>query len=160
MVKHLSMRRSASVWDMSRREAFTLIEVMVAVMIISVVVTALLQLQSNNTISFSHLKKMQQELQYLSLLQGSKYGFENDSLPLDRMVERFDIDDDLRRELKAVQAKVLYRKLQTVDTKEFGGLDEVKNEKEGEVSPLVIEIGRSVLQMPNGSVSVMRVRIP
>ena len=135
---------------------------MVAVMIISVVVAALLQLQSNNTDTFLHLKRMQKNLQYASLLQGSKYGFENDSLTLDRMVERFDLDDDLRRELKSIRAQLLYQELDRIDTKEFGDMKEQTGEsvQEGEESPLVIEIGRSVLQLDEGSASVMRVRIP
>ncbi len=146
---------------MSKREGFTLIEVMVAVMIISVVVAALLQLQSNNTNTFVRLKKMQQTLQYASLLQGSKYGLENDSLTLDRTVERFDLDDDLRRELKDIHAKVIYQKLDTIDTKGFDDtVTDEQTQSEDEASPLVIEIGRTVLQLPDSSASVMRIRIP
>ena len=136
-------------------------EVMVAVMIISVVVAALLQLQSNNTETFLRLKKMQHSLQYASLLQGSKYGFENDSLTLDRTVERFDLDDDLRRELKDIHAKVIYQKLETIDTKEFDDtFTDEQSQSENDQTPLVIEIGRTILQLPDASASVMRIRIP
>ena len=146
---------------MSRRSGFTLIEVMVSVMIISVVVAALLQLQSNNTETFLRLKKMQQTLQYTSLLAGSKYGLENDSLTLDRAVERFDLDDDLRRELKGIRAKVIYQKLDTIDTKEFDDTAaEEQNQSENDQTPLVIEIGRTILQLPDSSASVLRIRIP
>lgn len=160
MERHRSMRRYASAWDMSKREGFTLIEVMVSVMIISVVVTAFLQLQSTNTVTFERLQKMQRTLQYISLLQGSKYGYENDTLTLDRAVERFDLDDDLRRELKAIQADILYERLDRIDTAEFEDSFGENNQSEGGSSPLVIEIGRTVLQLSNESISIMRIRIP
>lgn len=160
MARHRLTRRSESGWDMSRREAFTLIEVMIAVMIISVVITALLQLQSNNTKSFMHLQKMQQNLQYLSLLQGGKYGYENDTLTLDRMVERFDLDDDLRRKLKNIHAEIIYQKLDTIDMKEFSDFSEENSTQEAKQSPLVLEVGRTILQLPGGSASIMRVRVP
>ena len=145
---------------MSKKGGFTLIEVMVSVMIISVVVVALLQLQANNTHTFLQLQKAQKNLQYASLLQGSKYGYENDSLTLDRTLERFDLDDDLRRELKKIEAKIIYQKLETIDTGEF---DESLGEEEGlgedTQAPLAIEIGRSVLQLQEGSTSILRVRL-
>jgi len=140
---------------MSKRGGFTLIEVMVAVMIISVVVAALLQLQSNNTKSFVHLQKLQKNLQYVSLLQGSKYGLENDSLTLDRTVARFDLDDDLRRELKSIKAEVIYQRLESIDIKEF---DDSLGEEDQ--SPLVVEIGRTILKLPDGSASAIRIVIP
>lgn len=145
---------------MSKREGFTLIEVMVAVMIISVVVAALLQLQSNNTESFRHLRQIQRNLQHLSLLSGSKYGYENDTITLDRTLDRFDIEDDLRRELKAVRVNLLYQPLERIDTKEFDVALGETNASSTEESPLVIEIGRTVMQLPSGSVSLMRIRLP
>ncbi|SFV54022.1 hypothetical protein MNB_SM-7-1001 [hydrothermal vent metagenome] len=140
---------------MNKRGGFTLIEVMVAVMIISVVVIALLKLQSDNTTSFLHLQKMQKNLQYISLLQGTDYGVVNDSLTLDRTVVRFDLDDDLRQELKKIKAKILYQRLDKIDTKEFDDLFEEK-----EQTPLVIEIGRTVLKLPDGSASTLRITTP
>ena len=144
---------------MSKREGFTLIEVMVSVMIISVVVTALLQLQSATTKNFTHLRKIQKSLQYASLLQGSRYGYENDSLTLDRLLDAFDLDDDLRRELKNIRARVLYQRLETIDTSDLQGDEMETQEQQNEVS-LVIEIGRTVLQLPDGSASILRIRIP
>ena len=144
---------------MSKREGFTLIEVMVSVMIISVVVTALLQLQSATTKNFTHLRKIQKSLQYASLLQGSRYGYENDSLTLDRLLDAFDLDDDLRRELKNIRARVLYQRLETIDTSDLQGDEMETQEQQSEVS-LVIEIGRTVLQLPDGSASILRIRIP
>ena len=154
------MRRYVSVWGMSKRGGFTFIEVMVAVMIISVVVAALLQLQSNNTESFTHLRQIQKNIQYISLLSGSKYGYENDTLTLDGTLDRFDIEDDLRRELKEIKVNILYQSLQRIDTKDFDLSLSEANASSTEHSPLVIEIGRTIMQLPEGSVSVMRIRIP
>ena len=145
---------------MSKRAGFTLIEVMVAVMIISVVITALLELQSNTTKSFLHLRKVQKNLQYASLLQGTKYGYENDSLTLERLVARFDLDDELRRELKNIKANILYQKLDTVDTSELEDADEANKRRDAQQATFILEIGRTVLQLPNGSTSLVRIRIP
>ncbi len=145
---------------MSKRAGFTLIEVMVAVMIISVVITALLELQSNTTKSFSHLREVQKNLQYASLLQGTKYGYENDSLTLERLVARFDLDDNLRRELKSIKASILYQKLDTVDTSELEDADEANIRPDAQQTTFILEIGRTVLQLPNGSTSLVRIRIP
>lgn len=146
---------------MGKKSGFTLIEVIVAVMIVSVVVAALLQIQANTTHTFSHLKAIQKNLGYASLLQGSKYGFENDSLTLDRLVERFDLDDDLRRELKKIKAEVIYQRLETIDTSSFDKPnEETQEEQESDENPLVIEIGRTVLRLPSGSASIIRVSTP
>ena len=151
-----------SVWGMNKRSAFTLIEMMIAVMIISVVVAALLQLQANNTHLFERIEKKESLQHYTSLLLASKYGFENDSLTLDRLVERFDIDDDLRRELKKIKLKVMYETLETIDLSQMSDEDalEAENPDEEKSSSLSLEIGRSILRFDGESVSIMRVRLP
>ena len=146
---------------MSRRAAFTLIEMMIAVMIISVVVAALLELQTNNTKIFERMTKKEHLQHYTSLLLGSKYGFEKESLTLDRLIERFDVDDDLRRELKKIKLKIGYDTLETIDLSQMG--DEVLDEQmqEGDsASSMSLEVGRSVLRFEGESVSIMRVRLP
>ncbi len=146
---------------MSRRAAFTLIEMMIAVMIISVVVAALLELQTNNTKIFERIAKKEHLQHYTSLLLGSKYGFEKESLTLDRLIERFDVDDDLRRELKKIKLKIGYDTLETIDLSQMG--DEVLDEQmqEGDsASSMSLEVGRSVLRFEGESVSIMRVRLP
>ncbi len=143
------------------KKGFTLIEVMVAVMIISVVIAALLQLQANNTHIFLRLQKMEKAQQYLSLLSESKYGLENDTLTLDRLIERFDVDDELRRELKNVRAEVVYQRVDTIDLSQIDqNLSEMQEEETQIQNPMRLEIGRTILRIGDASTQVVRVRIP
>ena len=143
------------------KQGFTLIEVMVAVMIISVVIAALLQLQANNTHIFLRLQKMQSAQQYLSLLSESKYGLENDTLTLDRLIDRFDVDDDLRRELKNVRAKVMYQRIDTIDLSEVDqNLSDMQEDTAQTQNSMRLEIGRTILRIGDASTQAMRVRIP
>ncbi|MGB3961484.1 MAG: type II secretion system protein, partial [Sulfurimonas sp.] len=103
-----------------RRHAFTLIEVMVAVMLVSVVIMALLQLFANNTHIFSSLEKKSQTNQYLSfLVTNPQYGFEDKRGTLYDVVSDFDLQDELRHELKNIKAELVYKELEVIDLKEF-----------------------------------------
>jgi len=94
------------------KEAFTLIEVMVSVMIISVVIMALIEMFSNNTHLFSYIKKQTTITQYTSFFISNKeYGFQNKDVTLNDLLRDFNLDDTLRRELKNSKTKVLYQKL-------------------------------------------------
>ncbi|MCF6173549.1 MAG: prepilin-type N-terminal cleavage/methylation domain-containing protein [Campylobacteraceae bacterium] len=145
-----------------RRKAFTLIEVMVAVMIISVVIMALLQINANNTHIFSQVKNQETATQYLSLLVGTKYGFENEKISLEELVSDFDLDDDFRRELKHTDIEIVYQTLQSIDT---GMFDESANEEEDsdpnkkKSSGTVYETGRSTLKTKRYASSLLRLRI-
>ena len=134
---------------MSSKRGFTLIEVMIAVMIISVVVSALIKLQSDNTFLFSKLKDDEKSQKYITLLIHSDYGLENKHFSLDRTIDRFDVDDDLRRSLKRIDITVKYKKLQTIDLS--------KNDQNGSASGENLEIGKTTIQFPNGSYSYIRV---
>ena len=81
----------------SYKRGFTLIEVMVAVMIISIVIMGLLQMYSNNTHIFSAIKKQIKTNQYVSFLVSSDdYGFENKDIYLYDLVKDFDFESDLK----------------------------------------------------------------
>ena len=149
-----------------RREGFTLIEVMVAVMIVSVVIASLLQLNANNTNFFSMLKMQKDNDQYLTLfIDNKKYGFENeDKIPLYRLLEDFDLDDDLRRELKAKEVNIKYQVVQTIDLAEFDQTQEdtqTQDNQEQNVSnsSLVFEVGKTIMQTQKSSVALLRVRL-
>jgi len=139
---------------MNKKKAFTLIEVMVAVMIITVVIAALLRLQANNTHIFNKLKEDEASQRYLSLFTQSDYGFEESSLTLDMFIDRFDVDDDLRRELKDIKVKVLYQKVENIDFS-----DEIYDDTNQTTSGLNFEIGRSIIKLKNGSSSVLRIKL-
>ncbi len=149
-----------------RREGFTLIEVMVAVMIVSVVIASLLQLNANNTNFFSMLKMQKDNDQYLTFfIDNKKYGFENEEkIPLYRLLEDFDLDDDLRRELKAKEVNIKYQVVQTIDLAEFDQTQEdaqiqENQEQNATNSSLIFEVGKTIMQTQKSSVALLRVRL-
>ena len=139
----------------SFKDAFTLIEVMVAVMIISVVIMALTQMYANNTHIFLSLKKQTKVNQYASLLiTNEKYGWESDETNVYELIEGFNVEDDLRRELKDIKVKLSYQELKTLDMSE-----EDVYEEGAESSGVVFEIGKSLIQTEDSSTAMMRFRI-
>lgn len=138
------------------RRAFTLIEVMVSVMIVSFVIAALLQIQGDTAHRLIKLKKTIKENQYNSFLisEGGRYGFESNSINLYQLVDNFDVESDLRRKLKAIKTKVSYKKLDVLDSNDFS--DE-NDENSG--SDIVLEIGRTSLKSKEFSLSLLRVKL-
>ena len=137
------------------RRAFTLIEVMVSVMIISVVIMALLQMYANNTHIFSAVKKQMQTNQYISLLiANNDYGFEDKNIYLYDLIRDFEVENDLRRELKKIKVAIIYQELESIDLSE-----DMNNTQDNSNSGIVLEIGKSVLKAKDDSSSMMRLRI-
>ena len=58
-----------------KKKGFTLIEVMVAVMLISIVIAALLKLQADNAFIFTKIKRDIRANGFISLINNSKYGY-------------------------------------------------------------------------------------
>ncbi|MBA3026573.1 MAG: type II secretion system protein [Sulfurimonas sp.] len=146
------------------RKGFTLIEVMVAVMIVSVVILGLLQLFANNTHIFFGLEKKMQNNQYLSaFLASQKYGFEDKKTTLYELFSDFEMNDDLRRQLKNKKVEVVYQELEVIDLSEFQAEKEETNpevEAAKETnSGMVFEMGKSVLKFEDVSVSLTRVKL-
>ncbi len=139
----------------SYRNAFTLIEVMVAVMIISVVIMALIQMYANNTHIFTSMKQQTKINQYSSfLISNENYGFEDKNINLNTLVSDFDLEHSLRRELKETKVKLIYKELEIID------MSEQDSDEEGEVSSsLGLEIGKSILQVDDSSAALIRFRI-
>jgi len=148
------MRLYESVWVMSKREyraAFTLIEVMVAVMIISVVILALVRMYSNNTFLFSAYKKRSEAAQYSSfLIANTEYGYEDKNVNLYDLLSEFDMEDKLRRQLKKQKAKVIYQVVKNMD------LGEESNTSAPQMS---LEIGNSILRVHDTSAVLMRLQL-
>lgn len=146
---------------------FTLIEVMVAVMIISVVIASLLQLFSNNTTLFNTVQKQVGSAMQSTLLLGNReVGFEKDSVMLDELVKAFDIDDALRRRLKSQKALITYTEVRTMD---LSGMEDVSSEQveepeeeiiyeEGEITQ-ALEIGRTTLRIGEQGNSFLRLKL-
>jgi prepilin-type N-terminal cleavage/methylation domain-containing protein len=119
------------------RKAFTLLEVMVAVLIISIVIMALLEMKGHSAHIFSALSKKQEINQYLSFLVSSKdYGFEKDTVTAESLVKEFELERDLRQNLKNVKINLIYQELASID------LDE--QEDENLSSGMVFETGKTI----------------
>ena len=125
-------------------------------MIVSVVIAALLQMRGETAHKFLEIKKMLQTNQYNSLLiaQNSKYGFEKSNMDMNRLVEDFDLESNLRRKLKSIKVELGYEELKTVDTSEFEESDQGSSG-----SGLVFEIGDTSIKTENFTLHMMRVRV-
>ena len=145
--------------NVNSKEAFTLIEVMVAVVIVSVVIVAMIQMYANNTHIFISLQKQSKTNQYSSFFIGNEeYGFEDKTISLDDLVRDYDLHNDLRRKLKEIKAELLYTEVETIDLSESSpGEDEDLNDESS--STMVLEVGRSVLKTENASSSLLRFKI-
>jgi len=142
------------------RRGFTLIEVMVAVMIVSVVIAALLQMQGSTIDKFFGIKNMMKTNQYSSLLlsQREKYGFEKSHLSMYQLVEDFDLESDLRRRLKRDRLSLDYKELATYDTSEYNDTTDENSETTGSLG-VVFEIGKTIFKIKDDSHSFIRIKI-
>jgi len=147
--------------------AFTLIEVMVAVMIVSVVIAALLQMQGNASHKFFQIKQMMDNSQYSSFLlsNADKYGFESSSTDMRTLLDDFELESDLRRKLNAMKLKIEYEELMRIDTNEMledteeGVSQELDLQNNTGSSGVIFEIGKTLLQGEDFSNSLIRVRV-
>ena len=145
----------------SSHNAFTLIEVMVAVMIVSIIIAALLQMQGNSSNKLFGIQKMMQTNQYNSFLLGlnAKYGFEHSNIDMNRLAEDFELESDLRRKLKALKAEVEYNILSVIDTSEFDDtVDDETAELQSSTTGIVFEIGKTKLKTEEFTLQLIRVR--
>ena len=89
---------------------------MVAVMIVSFVIGAIITLQGNTSNLLMHIKKDEENVQYASFLPWSKEsGLESARTNLYRLSGNVDMDDDLRRKLKAIGVAIKYKKVRRYD---------------------------------------------
>ncbi len=145
------------------RKAFTLIEVMVAVLIISVVIMALFEMQGNNSHFFSRFYKKIQVNQMVSFFISNKEnGFEKRDVYLDDLLSEFNLEDELRRKLKEVKVELDYEELDQISMSEDedDSEDVFRDEEEDEAgSEVVLEIGKTILKLDDTSTSIVRLRI-
>lgn len=97
------------------KKAFSLMEVIISVTLLSVVMLSLLQIKSNNIFILQKASSEEKNKEYLSMAIDSKpYSKRNENIYLSRL---FNIqDDDLRKELKQAKIKV---KDEILDTKDY-----------------------------------------
>lgn len=140
---------------MLRHKAFTLIEVMVAVMIVSVVIAALWQMRGDTSNKFFNIQKMINTNQYDSFLlyTDNKYGFESSNIDMKRLANDFRVQSDLRRKLSSMKVKIKYEKLQVIDTSEFN------SDEQNATTGIIFEIGKTDLVAKKFSSSLIRIRV-
>ena len=152
-----------------KRAGFTLIEVMIATVIISIVIMALLKIFSNNTNTFLKLQKNIAISFKTTLLfsdRNRELGFENDEVSLDQLVRDVRVDDRVRRELKNIKAKITYSVIDTLDQSDFEDQAEELNDENGEENQVVegassvnLEIGRTGMKIEDTQSAFIRMRI-
>jgi prepilin-type N-terminal cleavage/methylation domain-containing protein len=129
----------------SKKRGFTLIEVMVAVMIVSVVIAALWQMRGDASTKFSTLQKMQTLNPYATFLlaNSDKYGFEKSTTNMKSLVDDFDLESDLRRQLKNIKVHIRYDILNNLDSNDS----------------MMLEIGTTTMELDKGTISLIRMRL-
>jgi prepilin-type N-terminal cleavage/methylation domain-containing protein len=145
------------------RKGFTLIEVMVAVMIITLVIGVLLQLFSNNTRLFSSMRGHSELCMRSSLLIGNTaYGYENEKVTLADLASDFEINDELRKKLKKYKAKITYSAVKELDArkKEIDDIiDPYVSDSDEGLKDRAMEIGRSSFEMDEFQTAYLRLKL-
>ena len=146
------------------RPAFSLIEVMVSVILITTVIGALLQLFANNTHLLGGMQgRIDHTLRSSLLLGNPQYGFEQQQKSLDNLVEEFDLDDSLRRRLKGTQLSLGYRADLQLNDASLMGAESVEEETEAasaaESGGFVLEIGLTSFMIDDQRSTWTRLRL-
>ena len=120
---------------------------MVAVMIVSVVIAALLEMRGNISHKIFGLEKITQVSQYDTFLLGqNKYGLEKSNTNMKTLAENFELESDLRRKLSAIKLHIKYEKIKVIDTSEYA-----------DGASLIFEIGKTKLSSDTYSSSLVRI---
>lgn len=160
------MKRFVLVWGM--RRGFTLVEVLIAVVIIAIVIAAQLQLFSNNGMLYERMQKKIDHALVLTLILGEEgVGFEESKLFLDDLVKPFNVDDALRQRLKAQKSELIYQEVKRIEAGDVSA-DEAsdlpkeqvqENEAKSQRSAALV-IGKSIIKSSDGSSNaVLRIEI-
>jgi len=126
------------------KNAFTLIEVLVSVMIISVVIMALITMHSNTTHLYERLKQNikinQIETFFISVYD---HGFNKESIYVYDILQDFKVDDDLRRKLKNIKVEISYKKMNLFKT---------------DTAQDIFELGHTTIKLNNQKISLIRIK--
>lgn len=138
-----------------------------AVMIVSVVIAALVQMQGNASHKFMEIKKIMNQGQYSSFLlsQNKQSGFERSGSNMQELLDEFELESDLRRRLVRTKIKVEYEIIDSIDTSKMLDAPEQTQPQEGRIvegaksSGAVFEIGKTLMQNEEFTSSLLRVRM-
>ena len=134
------------------KKGFTLIEVMVAVILISIVIMSLFELKSNYTFLFQKTRDNAKNFWLATFINSSDFGFKNDKTTLDKLSLNFDMDDDLRRFLKNKKLDIIYQEVKSID------LSKIDN-NQSQSSNMKLRIGKTILKQNNQKTAFYRVDI-
>lgn len=110
-------------------------------MIVSVVVSAMIALRGNSSNLLMHIQKNAKTIQYASFLPWSKEsGPGVFATNLYRLSNGVEMDDGLRRQLKAILIKIQY-----------------KNEHDYDINNTTFEVGKTTLKNKNFQISLQRI---
>ena len=134
------------------KKGFTLIEVMVAVVIISTVIMALLVMRGNSSHMFMSFSDKLELNQYISfLISNTKPNGDNNTTTIENILSDFDINDDLRKKLKNIKVKIIYQELTQIDLNQ-----DSDNNNENNSSSKIFEINKMILKTDKTSTSLLR----
>jgi prepilin-type N-terminal cleavage/methylation domain-containing protein len=149
-------------------KAFTLVEVMVAVVIISIVVAGLLQVAANSTKIIGSVDKRLDTSTYATLFLGASIvGFEDQEITLDELVKDFKVEDELRQKLKDMKARIKYEDVMEFDSADFEDQieedaqenDEFVNVEDEGSEAATLQIGRTSIYFEDGVSSFLRIQL-
>jgi len=134
------------------KNGFTLIEVMVAVVIISTVIMALLVMRGNSSHMFMNFSNKLELNQYLSFLtSNTKPNGDTNTTTIENILSDFNIDNNLRKKLKDIKVKIIYQELNQIDLSKNSD----KNSEDNN-SNTIFEINKMILKTDKTSTSLLR----
>jgi len=146
--KHLS-RKNIPFGQSICSSAFTLLEVMISVMVISVVILALFEMRGNSSLIFLQIDKDTKVNQYLSFLIAQKdFGYEDKRTTMKNLTTEFEVDSDLRRKLSSTKVDITYSELESIDMNDYD-----------EGAEMIFEIGSTNIRVKDASASIMRIKL-
>ena len=126
------------------RNGFTLVEVMVATMIVSIVIAALWKIRGDANIKMMQMQKLVKVTPMLTFLSGQnmRYGFDDEKVDSYKLLDDFQVRRSLRARLKYQKMIVHYNRVRDMEL------------QEGQV----IEMGESIVQLQGSDLKCKRVR--
>ena len=138
-------------------------------MIISIVISALLQLFATNAHTFASVEAKIQHTNRTSLILGNKvYGYEKKSVDLAELVKDFNIDDALRRKLKNEKIEIIYTEVTSIDFDDAAeSISEAEDVPEGGEELITdasaatnsLEVGKTTVKLNGQSSAFLRVKL-
>ncbi len=131
------------------RAAFTLLEVMISVMIISVVILALFEMRANSNLMFFKIEDKSKANQSLSFFIRQKdFGFENKKTSMKNLITDFELNSELAKEFSDTKVDIKYIELESIDMKDYD-----------EGNEMIFEIGSTNIKINKRSASFMRIKL-